>query len=453
MKISELYYVEKISNAEAQNLSITKHYLKTYTPATESYGLFKRDDDTLVGFCIFGNPVSPAIAPSLVGKENIEKVTELKRLWVEDECPKNTTSFFLAKTLESCYRPVIVSFADPENEHTGIIYQACNFIYTGLSKVTNDKDRGQKYRYVYFQNKSLESLLRYERLPFPKPENIIYGLYDPVGVGGELRYIGKSTTGLLRPRSHLKTSSLQQKSHKNNWINSLLSRGLTYTIKIIEEISDPSLLNEREIYWIAHFKEKGIPLTNGTLGGEGALGRVMTDESKAKMSEARKKWYENNELPKHLWNTCYRRKEHIFQDGNEYKHCSDCNSFKLLNKFSKNKISWDSLQSVCKECISKRIRELPKQTLSEEQWKQSYISRKAKMSEAIKEKYRNDPTYAARSGKKNAKAIIGTPVDGGNPIEFPSALEAKKKGFQNSNIGQAIRSNQPYRGYLWSFKK
>ncbi|WLF70486.1 HNH endonuclease [Clostridium septicum] len=44
------------------------------------------------------------------------------------------------------------------------------------------------------------------------------------------------------------------------------------------------------------------------------------------------------------------RKEHIFKDGIEYKECSSCKRILTLDKYSKNKPSWDNLKSYCKEC-------------------------------------------------------------------------------------------------------
>lgn len=44
------------------------------------------------------------------------------------------------------------------------------------------------------------------------------------------------------------------------------------------------------------------------------------------------------------------RKEHIFKYGIEYKECSSCKKILTLDKYSKNKPSWDNLKPYCKEC-------------------------------------------------------------------------------------------------------
>ena len=47
-------------------------------------------------------------------------------------------------------------------------------------------------------------------------------------------------------------------------------------------------LKAAEIYWIAEGKRRGWPLTNGTDGGDGMLGRKHTDEEIRKITEARR---------------------------------------------------------------------------------------------------------------------------------------------------------------------
>ena len=53
-----------------------------------------------------------------------------------DETPRNSESFFIAKTIKYLKKHTeyrgIVSFADPNHGHSGIIYRASNFQYDGL---------------------------------------------------------------------------------------------------------------------------------------------------------------------------------------------------------------------------------------------------------------------------------------------------------------------------------
>jgi len=284
---------------------------------------------------------------------------------------------------------------------------------------------------------------------------IIYGLTDPDTQ--EVRYIGKSTSGLKRPKEHKKPCNLKTPSHKVNWIKSLINEGKTYGIIIIEETETPEALDGREIHWIAEYKARGAKLTNGTDGGEGALGRVLTEETKNKMSERRKKYYEDNP-EKAIEVGLKSRKPHSFIDGVECKHCSDCNNYIPLLNFSPDAKAWDGHSPVCKPCkairTAKYREENPSQPLSEEEWKQSYESRKKAMSEGAKRSYENNPHLKEQLSKKRSKAIIGISLEKGKPnLEFESALIAyKTAGFNNTYVSQAIKSGKPYKGYVWKFK-
>lgn len=74
---------------------------------------------------------------------------------------------------------------------------------------------------------------------------IIYGLVDPRS--GELRYVGKSCSGLKRPKAHLAPSNLKKATHKNNWIRQLLAAGARPDILVIEETDEAGLV-EAEVF-------------------------------------------------------------------------------------------------------------------------------------------------------------------------------------------------------------
>jgi hypothetical protein len=115
---------------------------------------------------------------------------------------------------------------------------------------------------------------------------IIYGLLDPRT--GQLRYIGKSCSGLKRPKSHGWASSLRVPSHKTNWIKGLLGAGLSYEILVLESYDFPEALNAAEVELIAYYRFIGCDLTNATVGGNGVLGHRFSHESRLRMSEAHK---------------------------------------------------------------------------------------------------------------------------------------------------------------------
>ena len=112
---------------------------------------------------------------------------------------------------------------------------------------------------------------------------MIYGLVDPRN--GQLRYVGKSTIGIARPRQHRRPYRLKTDyTWKANWIRKLLELGLDYNIVIIQEFDGAEILDKAEIFWIAYFRKMGFILTNLTNGGEGTLGTKQSQETKDKKS-------------------------------------------------------------------------------------------------------------------------------------------------------------------------
>lgn len=278
---------------------------------------------------------------------------------------------------------------------------------------------------------------------------LVYALKDPRTQ--EIRYIGKSTSGMRRVLQHKNSSSLKKISHKNNWIKSLLDSGLMYQIEILQNCSSNEETLQAEMYWIKFHKEAGANLTNLTDGGEGTLGRLASEETKQLISLAKKEFHKNHpEVQQAI--TEKQRKPHQILDGVEHKHCSDCNSYKPLKMYSKQNSYWDGLKSICKQCATIRIEEYRKENfkkLNEQEWKQSYVNRSEANSKGVTEYFKNNPEAKANISKKMSKPVIGTCVTTGKEIRFESALKAKEAGFNNTNLGQAISKNKVYKGYIW----
>lgn len=94
---------------------------------------------------------------------------------------------------------------------------------------------------------------------------IIYALLDPVTA--EIRYIGKSCSGLARIRQHFNPSQLASKSKKSNWLKSLLNKTLYPQIKILDIAEDKVTLSNLEKSYIKQYKTD--KLLNMTDGGDG----------------------------------------------------------------------------------------------------------------------------------------------------------------------------------------
>ena len=197
------YRILPINRDDYKPWLLYKHYAHRIPSISYAFGLY--NEKCLIGICTFGCPPSNTLCIGICGKEYKEYVLELNRLCLGNNV-KNRASYFISKCLKLLPRPkIIVSYADTSKNHHGYIYQASNFIYTGLSAkrterydinnpnkhsrtVTQNKknylelavrDRPQKHRYIYFlgskkQIKEMKENLLYPILPYPKGDNKRY---------------------------------------------------------------------------------------------------------------------------------------------------------------------------------------------------------------------------------------------------------------------------------------
>lgn len=139
-----------------------------------------------------------------------------------------------------------------------------------------------------------------------KSQYLIYSLCDPITY--EIRYIGLSTSGLDRPKSHTLPSCIKKsKTKNNNWIKSLLNQGFKPIIQVIQYLPNKIDVYECEKYWIKYFKDRNANLNNHSDGGENSLNGISftgkdnpfynkkhTKETKIKMREAKLGKYPGN---------------------------------------------------------------------------------------------------------------------------------------------------------------
>ena len=201
--LADLYTIRPIPDRQAMDMVVRHHYLHRKAPCSAAFGLFHGDDCR--GVVVYGTPSSAPLRRGIAGPENAHNVVELTRLWVCDTVPRNGESFLIGRTLPKCGKEIVVSYADTEHGHLGIVYQATNWIYTGLSaKRTNwtiagdDRHcqsiadqysaseirarygdrfslqpRSRKHRYIYInangrRRRELLEQLKYPAMPYPK---------------------------------------------------------------------------------------------------------------------------------------------------------------------------------------------------------------------------------------------------------------------------------------------
>jgi len=125
------YEVRQITRAECEPYVMHIHYARRWPSITWAFGLF--EDGVLCGIVSYGTPPSPTLRKYLAGIRFESKVIELNRLCLKNN-KKNEASILVSRSIKLLPKSkIIVSYADTSQSHTGCVYQACNFIYTGLS--------------------------------------------------------------------------------------------------------------------------------------------------------------------------------------------------------------------------------------------------------------------------------------------------------------------------------
>jgi hypothetical protein len=190
------FEVSPIENKIAEEWIKLKHYSHRVPNMIYSFGLFNKRK--LVGVITFGVSNTPH-NEMLSGNLSVGKVLELNRVVILDNAPLNSASYMIAKTLKwlkqySDYK-VIISYADTAWNHSGYIYQASNFLYTGISKGSKKKtllgkhprtvrkdmenqekeiiETSDKHRYIKFignkkENEEFLKFLKYRVMAYPK---------------------------------------------------------------------------------------------------------------------------------------------------------------------------------------------------------------------------------------------------------------------------------------------
>lgn len=114
----------------------------------------------------------------------------------------------------------------------------------------------------------------------------IYALIDPIS--GLVKYIGKTVQPLNRRLYYHILDSKKYNYRNAQWIKFLSKSYLRPEIKLVEECAENWA--EREKFWINHFRAI-CDLTNDTDGGEGALGGIVSQESREKISASKKEYW------------------------------------------------------------------------------------------------------------------------------------------------------------------
>jgi len=119
-----------VSRADVRDFIEENHYSKSINGCIADYCYALLDSNrNMMGAMFYGRM---AMANQWRRFGNDEKsVIELRRLCCVDDTPKNAESFFIGKSLRLLRKDwtngIVVSYADKEHGHSGVIYKASNF--------------------------------------------------------------------------------------------------------------------------------------------------------------------------------------------------------------------------------------------------------------------------------------------------------------------------------------
>jgi hypothetical protein len=150
--------VRPVLKAEADPL-IRKHYLGKWPGVCVCIlGMVCRD--SLLGVVVY------ALPPRETMKRYGGETWELARLWVDDSVPRNAETYLIGRSIRHIARHfpavvALVSYADPSQGHTGLIYKASNWTADGRT----DQDR-KTPRFDYVCRSTGKRFSRRSHVPF-----------------------------------------------------------------------------------------------------------------------------------------------------------------------------------------------------------------------------------------------------------------------------------------------
>ena len=201
--------VRRITYEATKPFILNIHYARRMPCVQYAFGLFDGDYPYPVGVVTYGQPASPWLCKGVAGEENRKSVLELNRLVLYPEYNgDNYASYLVSHSLALLpNHTFVVSYADWGGwHHVGYVYQATNWLYSGMTKPRTDKYsesgharhyakgetrrqlRTAKHRYVFLvgDKRTKKKMLRELRYPvineYPKGDSRKYDTRNPVAV-------------------------------------------------------------------------------------------------------------------------------------------------------------------------------------------------------------------------------------------------------------------------------
>lgn len=160
------FTVKVVDRTDISQFIEKHHYSHNINGCISDYCFALYDGENMIGAAFFGRMAMANQWKRFSDDET--KVTELRRLVCVDDTPKNTESYFIGKMLrwlkKNTLLEVVVSYADAEHGHSGIIYRASNFKLDGFRKGAKVIVWGDKQ----YHDKAIRTKYKGELKPFAK---------------------------------------------------------------------------------------------------------------------------------------------------------------------------------------------------------------------------------------------------------------------------------------------
>ena len=223
MSLPDKITLRAIDKKIAKQMIETHHYTHKFTSCRHALGIFYAEEsksdffssgENLVGCLIYGAPVGRLAIKSVSNDLENNQVLELTRLFVYDEYPKNIESCCIGKSFAWLKEndpevEVLISYADPSQNHPGYIYQATNWIYQG-------NDRSVMERYAVSLTDDPYDWMHHRT---------VFETYGTVGMQELKRQIGKTFWIRIEPDKHRYVYLLRRRKY---WIKRLNHPSLPY---------------------------------------------------------------------------------------------------------------------------------------------------------------------------------------------------------------------------------
>tara|TARA_R110000744_G_scaffold235224_1_gene352912 strand:+ start:39 stop:818 length:780 start_codon:yes stop_codon:yes gene_type:complete len=199
--------IKRINYQTAEKIIKEYEWLGTMpTYCTHYFGIYF--NGICGGVVVFGISLPKNVLGSICGKEYLKNVRVLSRGACVHWTPTGSATKLIGNSLKLLKKEgykIILAYSDVRAGEIGTIYQACNFLYTGVSKGGKEvlidnkwrtrmprcvienrvkikdlpsRERSLKHRYVYLMGtrkdvKELKNKLNYKILPYPKRSNAV----------------------------------------------------------------------------------------------------------------------------------------------------------------------------------------------------------------------------------------------------------------------------------------